>query len=203
MAVDVGAVTNGSAGQWLSGTLPGAVSEYQSRTTVECTREAQAAAIARRVASWPGATVGYRRDEEGRHIPDPETKPILQAAFDLRADGASIREVRDYMREHGLDLSYGAVQRLLSSRVVLGEIHFGDHKPNLKAHESVIDRETLEAGAAGEGVPRSEAEERATPCPPRGCSRAPPVARGCPWAAPTAAAIPSTGTLALLTATTG
>ena len=35
LAVDVGKVTNGSAGQWLSGTMLGAVSEYQRRTTAE------------------------------------------------------------------------------------------------------------------------------------------------------------------------
>src|SRR5215204_5040433 len=45
LALDVGAVTNGSAGQWLSGTMLGAVSEYQRRTTAERTAEAKRRAV--------------------------------------------------------------------------------------------------------------------------------------------------------------
>ena len=34
---------------------------------------------------------------------------------------------------------------LLSSRVVLGEIHFGDYEPNLEAHEPIVERELWQA----------------------------------------------------------
>ena len=54
LALDVGAVTNGSAGQWLSGTMLGAVSEYQRRTTAERTREAQPGDRPRRRPVAPG-----------------------------------------------------------------------------------------------------------------------------------------------------
>jgi site-specific DNA recombinase len=47
LALDVGQVTEGTAGQWLSGTMLGAVSEYQRRTTRERTAGAQARAVAR------------------------------------------------------------------------------------------------------------------------------------------------------------
>ena len=40
LAVDVGQLTNGSAGQWLSGTMLGAVAEYARRVTSERTADA-------------------------------------------------------------------------------------------------------------------------------------------------------------------
>lgn len=42
LAIDVGRVTNGSAGQWLSGTMLGAVAEYARRNAKERGGEAQA-----------------------------------------------------------------------------------------------------------------------------------------------------------------
>jgi DNA invertase Pin-like site-specific DNA recombinase len=140
LAVDVGQVTNGSAGQWLSGTMLGAVSEYQRRTTAERTAEAQAAAVARGVPPWPGTTPGYRRRPDGRYEPD-ESASAVREAFRMRATGAPIRDVRDHLRRHGIERSFSNVQKLLASRVVLGEIHFGD-LANTEAHEPIVDAET-------------------------------------------------------------
>jgi DNA invertase Pin-like site-specific DNA recombinase len=57
LAVDVGRVTNGSAGQWLSGTMLGAVSEYQRRTAADRSagprRRPRSAAVAERPARLP------------------------------------------------------------------------------------------------------------------------------------------------------
>ena len=79
LAVDVGSVTNGSAGQWLSGTMLGAVSEYQRRTTAERTHEAQQRAINRGVAPWPNIPPGYvRNDEEVFVRSDRRHRPCLR-----------------------------------------------------------------------------------------------------------------------------
>jgi hypothetical protein len=58
LAVDVGRVTNGSAGQWLSGTIMGAVSEYYRRSIKERSAEAQARAVARGAMPWARVPIG-------------------------------------------------------------------------------------------------------------------------------------------------
>jgi DNA invertase Pin-like site-specific DNA recombinase len=143
LAVDVGRVTNGSAGQWLSGTMLGAVSEYQRRTAAERSRdEAQARAIARGVAPWPNIPPGYLRGTDGRLVVDQAAAAAVRQAFALRADGATIAEVRAHLAAHGIERSYHGVMALLGSRVVLGEIHFGDYESNLSAHPAIVDRDT-------------------------------------------------------------
>jgi DNA invertase Pin-like site-specific DNA recombinase len=52
LAVEVGHVTNGSAGQWLSGTMMGAASEYFRRSAKERSAEGQARAVARGATPW-------------------------------------------------------------------------------------------------------------------------------------------------------
>jgi DNA invertase Pin-like site-specific DNA recombinase len=49
LAVDVGQVSGGSAGQWLSGTMLGAVAEYARRVTAERTVDAKRRAVDRGV----------------------------------------------------------------------------------------------------------------------------------------------------------
>jgi DNA invertase Pin-like site-specific DNA recombinase len=142
LAVDVGLVTNGSAGQWLSGTMLGLVSEYQRRTIGERSGEAQARAVARGVAPFPRIPAGYRRDESGRLEPD-EHAPAVAQAFALRAEGATIAEVRAHLAAHGVTLSYPRVRGMFSSRIVLGELRFGD-LINLTAHPPIVERELWE-----------------------------------------------------------
>jgi site-specific DNA recombinase len=139
LAVDVGRVTNGSAGLWLSGTMLGAVSEYQRRTTAERTAEAQARAVARGVAPWPNIPPGYTKGEEGKLERDPKTAPLVVRAFQMRAEGISLMRIRAFLEEHGIKRSYRGIETLLASRVPLGEIHFGGHV-NLTAHEPIVDR---------------------------------------------------------------
>jgi site-specific DNA recombinase len=141
LAVDVGRVTNGSAGQWLSGTMLGAVSEYQRRTSAERSAEAQARAVERGVLPFPNVPPGYAKGDDGRLVPDPDTAPVVADAFRRRADGATVAEVRAFLAEHGIQRSYHGTVALLGSRVVLGEIHFGD-LVNPSAHLPVVDAET-------------------------------------------------------------
>jgi DNA invertase Pin-like site-specific DNA recombinase len=142
LAVDVGQVTNGTAGQWLSGTMLGMVSEYQRRTIGERSGEAQARAVARGVAPFPRLPPGYQRGEDGRLVPD-EDAPVVAEAFRLRAEGASISEVRTHLAAHGVAITYPRVRGLFASRLVLGEIHFGA-LVNLTAHPPIVERELWE-----------------------------------------------------------
>jgi site-specific DNA recombinase len=141
LAVDVGRVTNGSAGQWLSGTMLGAVSEYQRRTAAERSADAQRRAVARGVAPWPNIPPGYRRGDDGRLAPDPDAAPAVAEAFRMRAEGATIADVRAFLAGRGIDRSYHGVGALLTSRVVLGEVHFGELS-NPAAHPAIVDADT-------------------------------------------------------------
>jgi site-specific DNA recombinase len=140
-AVDVGHVTNGSAGQWLSGTLLGAVSEYQRRTTAERTADAQRRAIERGVAPYP-APAGYGRGQDGKFVPN-EQAPIVRRAFEMRAEGKTVREVRAYLKANGIGRTYTGTYTFLKTRVVLGELHFGA-LANMQAHEPIVDIQTWE-----------------------------------------------------------
>jgi DNA invertase Pin-like site-specific DNA recombinase len=137
LALDVGQVTNGTAGQWLSGTMLGAVSEYHRRSTGDRVKGAHIRAVER--GAWPGRVPpGYLRlRDDGVLEPDPATAPIVAEAFRMRAAGSSIQDVRAYLAAHGIERSHHGVQRLLASKVVLGHIYFGDHV-KLDAHPAIV-----------------------------------------------------------------
>jgi len=101
LAVDVGNVTNGSAAQWLSGTMLGAMSEYARRTAAERGAEAQRRAVARGVVPWPNVPPGYLRGDDGVLVPDPTGAPIVADAFRTRAGGAAVKSVRAYLPPTG------------------------------------------------------------------------------------------------------
>lgn len=139
LAVDVGEVRADTASHWLSSTMLGAVAEYHRRVTAERTADAKRRAIARGVPTFARIPPGYRQQDDGRIEPDPSTAPAVAAVFEMRAGGATVRECRDYLREHGVERSYHGVQAMLGSRIYLGELHFGDLE-NLTAHEPLVER---------------------------------------------------------------
>ena len=142
LAVDVGQVTNGSAGQWLSGTLLGAVNEYQRRTTTERTAGAQARAVARGATPFARIPLGYTR-ENGTLTVKPDEVPIVREAFKMRAEGASMMAIRKMLKSHGVERSHRGVQVMLANRIYLGELHFGKLE-NLEACEPIIDRDLFD-----------------------------------------------------------
>ena len=125
---------------WANATLGSFMSEYQRRIIREKSGAAQAKAVANGVAPFPRVPPGYLRGETAVLIRDPKTAPIIAQAFDRRRDGATIREVRAFLQANGIDRTFGAVRRLLSSKIYLGEIHFGS-LVNLEAHEPIIERD--------------------------------------------------------------
>jgi len=142
LAVDVGQVTNASAGQWLSGTMLGAVSEYFKRSVKERSAEGQARAVARGATPWARVPVGYDRSN-GTLSPNPDEVPIAQRAFKMRADGQSITQIRNMLKSHGIERSHRGVQVMLANRIYLGELHFGK-LVNLAACEPIIERELFD-----------------------------------------------------------
>lgn len=141
-AADMARQSNISAGDQLTGTLASAVHRYVRRVGAERSHEAQVRAVARGVLPYPNVPPGYVRGADGVLEPDPLVAPIVARAFAMRADGATVQAVRDFLADHGIKRSYHGVTSLLASRVVLGEIHFGDDLHNLLAHEAIVDRAT-------------------------------------------------------------
>lgn len=145
LAVDVGQVTEGTASEWLSGTMHGMVAEYYARLAGERTASAQRRAVARGVVPFPNVPPGYMRNEDGTLAPHPTEAPIVAEAFRMRADGATIKEVRAYLKANGIERTFRGVQSLLASRIVLGEISFVGDKlalTNPNAHLAIVDVET-------------------------------------------------------------
>ena len=142
LTLDHGALTNGNATQRLSATMLGAVNAYQRELVAERTHEAKERAVARGVAPFPNIPFWLRRGEGERLEHDPERAPIAAEAFRLRADGATVKEVRAHLGEQGVCLSFHGVQTFLTSRLLLGELHFGKFS-NLEAFAPLVDVETF------------------------------------------------------------
>jgi DNA invertase Pin-like site-specific DNA recombinase len=141
VALDVGEVfyNAGTPAEWLNATMHGMMAEYYRRQIGHKTMIAKADAIARGVATFPLIIPGYRRGTDGRLMIERTEAAHVRRAFELRLAGHSLFEIRDYLREHGIERSYRSVQTLLASRVVLGEIQSGK-LVNPKAHEPIVDR---------------------------------------------------------------
>lgn len=144
LTVDVGAVSHATAGQWLSATMLGAVSEYARRSAGERSREAVSRAVSRGVLPYANVPPGLRKRADGTLERDPVVAPLVAAAVQMRAEGHTIREIRAFLANNGISRSYHGVQALLASRVLLGEIHFGKLS-NLHAHEPIVDRDIWRA----------------------------------------------------------
>jgi len=140
-AADAGELRADTASGWITSSMLGIVAEYHRRTTRERTVEAKRRAIERGVAPFPNLPFYLRRQKDGRIKHDPKVK-LMREAVQMRLDGATIAAVRDYLRRHRVRLSYHGVQSLFSSRLLRGELHFGEDMHNLSAFDPVIDPET-------------------------------------------------------------
>lgn len=136
LAVDYGAVSEKTAAQWLSGTMMGAFAEYYRRSVGERTAEAQADAVARGICPFPEIPPGLEPGEDGRLV-HTDDAPAVVTAFEMRDSGATIKEIRAFLKEEGIERSYHGVQSMFSSRLYLGEIHFGELE-NTEAHHAVV-----------------------------------------------------------------
>ena len=130
----------------------------------ERSRESQFAAIARGIAPWSSVPAGYVRPRaaDGSALPyvvDPTLAPVVREAFEMRANGARVADIRAHLARYGVALSPHGTQTLLRQRAYVGELHFGDYPPNLSAWEPIIDRDTFE-----------RVQSRKTPRGPRGSS---------------------------------
>jgi site-specific DNA recombinase len=139
IALDVGEVRADTAGRWLSSTMLGMVAEYHRRVTAERTVEAKRRAVERGVPPFPNVPPGLRQRKDGRLEPHPKQARVVADAFDLRAGGATVMEVRDFLRKKGIERSFHGTQAMLTSRMYLGEIRFGEIV-NTSSHPAIVDK---------------------------------------------------------------
>jgi DNA invertase Pin-like site-specific DNA recombinase len=132
-----GKISHKTAEAELHANLNGAIAQYTKRTAMERSWAAVEIAIEEGRVPWHDTTPGYSIGEDGRLIPDRHA-PAVAEAFRLRGEAATLAEVRAFLHDHGIVRSYHGVMHLLASRVVLGELHFGKHTPNLHAHEPIV-----------------------------------------------------------------
>jgi len=152
-AVDFGQVRTDTASHWLSSTMLGMVAEYQRRSTAERTEAAKLRAVERRVPPFPRVPPGYRRKASidkvtGKRLlgpleMDPKKARCVAKAFELRASGATVMEVREHLRRCGIERSFHGVQSMLGSRLYIGELRFGqkmEEFPEL----AIVDRDVFD-----------------------------------------------------------
>lgn len=94
--------------------------------------DARRKAISRGVHGGRYTPVGSRRRSDGRLRVDRKTADHVRHAFAMRVEGAKLAEVGNYLRENRVGSGRGtmvwnpsAVQRVLKSRVYLGEVRSG------------------------------------------------------------------------------
>ena len=136
-ALDHGKLTHGTAATRLSTNMMGAVFQYFAEVTGEKVTAGQARAVARGVYPASEVSAGVRARPDGVLAPDPDVAAVVVEAFTRRDRGATLREVQSYLAENGIERTIAGVQRMLSSRLYLGEIHFGELR-NLRAHRPII-----------------------------------------------------------------
>jgi DNA invertase Pin-like site-specific DNA recombinase len=144
---DMGKTSNGTAAERFTGGVLAQAARFVRDSAAEKARAAQAEAVAAGTWMSPGVPAGYALGGDRRLTPDPKLAPVVREAFEVRARGARLEEVRAFLAEHGIERTRAGVAQLLRNRAVLGELHFGDGDGglhNLEAHPAIVDRATFE-----------------------------------------------------------
>ena len=123
------AISDGSEGIILEAVLEGFAEYYSADLGEKVTRGMTENALK---CKYNGGTlpVGYVIDQDGHYQIDPLTAPFVLEAYNRYDDGATMKEIRDYLNEHkikntrGYEMNYNNVQSLLKNRKYIGEYSF-------------------------------------------------------------------------------
>ena len=83
---------------------------------------------------YNGGTIpfGYMIDETRHYQPDPLLAPYVEQTFQKYVDGATMTDLRDWLKAHNIknsmggEMSYNTIQRMLSNRRYIGELRLRD-----------------------------------------------------------------------------
>lgn len=143
------AISHATPTDRLTSTMLGAVAEYVALTAGERTAVTKQRNIDNGVPPFPRITPAYRKRADGTLEPDPIVAPLVREAIKMRTapTPASFATIARFLNDHGLVISLSGVESMLSSKLLIGEIHFGDFTPNLHAGEKwggvITDRATF------------------------------------------------------------
>jgi hypothetical protein len=119
------------------------------------------AAVDRGVHISARVPVGYRKDDDGRLVPDEPGATVVGEVFRRRATGASYTELATFLEEHQVFPSTGnphwsstGVAGLLRNPVYLGQARSGE-VVNDDAHAALVSQEEFDGAAASHSVFRA------------------------------------------------
>ena len=153
MTLDFGRTWNATAVDKLSGTMLAAIAEFYADQTGEKLAVTKQRNIDNGVPPFPRITPAYVKRDDGTLDAHPTQYALVREACDRRARGESYTSITRFLREHDVRDTNGnligqtGVTSMLSSPLLIGEIHFGEYRPNLQASEKwgcdpVCDRAT-------------------------------------------------------------
>lgn len=143
MTLDMGRTSNATPVSKFSGVVLAAAAELIADQAGEKTAVSKQRNIDKGVPPFPRITPAYVKRPDGTLEPHATYGPLVREACRLRATGKSYVALTKWLSERGLDMSVSGVESMLSSKLMIGEIHFGKFKPNLHAiDDPIIDRAT-------------------------------------------------------------
>jgi DNA invertase Pin-like site-specific DNA recombinase len=138
MTLDMGRTSNATPVSKFSGVVLAAAAELIADQAGEKTAVSKQRNIDRGVPPFPRITPAYVRRDDGTLEPHPTNGPLVAEACQMRARGVSHAKIARFLTESGLPMTITGVESMLSSRLLIGEIHFGTFTPNLRAIEQPI-----------------------------------------------------------------
>ena len=138
-AADFGQIKTDTAVERLTSGFLGLVQRYVSDSVRDKTAGPKARAVELGVPPFPNIPPGYRQDPQTRTlvVHEDEAK-LIRRVYEMRQEGTSLIEIRDYLRAHGIHRSWRGTQEILKNRIYLGELHFGKLS-NLASHQAIIE----------------------------------------------------------------
>ena len=117
----------------LMGRIMESMAEYYSNELREKVQRGQNVNAEKGIWNGGGIPFGLRVSQDQRLEPDPMTSPFVLEAFKRYDEGATMKEIRDYLNNmgitngRGLPINYGNIQHLLSNRRYIGEYAYRDY----------------------------------------------------------------------------
>ena len=124
-------ISDGPEGIILESVLEG-YAEYYSADLAEKVVRGQTENVLKGRCNGGRGTFGYTLDAERRFHIDPGTSPFVLEAFKRYKEGATMKEIRDWMNLEGVKnpvggaMTYNSVEHMLKNRRYIGELKFRD-----------------------------------------------------------------------------
>lgn len=124
-------IADGPEGIMMESILEGMNEYYSAELSVKIRRGLMENALKGKFVSST-APIGYVIDEEHYLQIDPLKAPFVREAFQKYADGATMKEIQDWLNEHhvtssrGKPITFNTVQLMLNNRRYIGEYHYNE-----------------------------------------------------------------------------